>query len=355
MNRKNLVILFGGKSPEHDVSINSASTIISNIKDSDYNVIPIYITKEGKWLLYDGCIDSLANVPWERFGTPCIISPDSSHVGLLRIVGDRVKTIHIDVVFPVMHGCPGEDGTVQGLLELAGIPYVGSSVAASAIAMDKAMTKLVASHLKIRQAEYITVLKEELADKKEVLKRIRYKIGYPCFVKPAKAGSSVGISKASDKSEIEAALELAAKYDDKIVIEKAIVGRELECAILGSGGVDTEASSVGEIIAAAEFYDYDAKYNNSESKTIVPAEIDESISDEIRAQALKIFKAIGCRHLSRVDFFLENETNKIYFNEINTLPGFTAISMYPMLWANMGISTSDLVSKLVKLALPEEE
>ncbi len=352
MIKKNLAVIFGGKSPEHEVSMNSAATIISNIKDSDYNILPLYITKEGRWLLYDGCIDNFANVPWERFGTPCILSPDTSHIGLLRIVGEKAKSIPVDVVFPILHGSPGEDGTLQGLLELTGIPYVGCSVMASAIAMDKAMTKQIAAGLKIRQADYLVIHKDD--DIKEILKNVRYKIGYPCFVKPANAGSSVGISKVENKKELETALDLAFKFDSKLVIEKGIIGRELECAILGSGGADTEASCVGEIIAGASFYDYDAKYNNAESQTIVPADLDENISEEIRQTALKIFKAIGCRHIARVDFFLEKDTNKVFFNEINTMPGFTSISMYPMLWANMGLSISELVNKLIQLALPTE-
>lgn len=354
MSKINVAVIFGGCSSEHEVSKASAATIISNMSEEKYHIVPVYITKEGKWLLYDGSIDNIRNVLWEKFGTAVVLSPDRENKGLIRIVGNKTKNIPIDVAFPILHGANGEDGTIQGLFELAGIPYVGCGVLASAVCMDKYFTKIVCSQMGIRQAECLCYTREDLVNLAEVMKTIRYKIGYPCFVKPANAGSSVGISKAGNKKELEAALNLAAEHDRKIIVEKAVIGRELECAVLGSGGEDTEASVVGEIEAGAEFYDYEAKYHNTESKTIVPAVIPDDISDEIRITAVKIFKGLDCSGLSRVDFFLENETNKVIFNEINTMPGFTAISMYPMLWQEMGVETPELIDMLIDLGLNKE-
>jgi len=269
----------------------------------------------------------------------------------LRIMGDKFKRVPVDVAFPVLHGKYGEDGTIQGQLEMSGIDYVGCGVMASSVAMDKATTKIIVSSLGIKQAKCLVYTKETLADTDKAMKEIRYKIGYPCFVKPSKAGSSVGVSKASNKKELEAALELALEHDDKVLVEKMVTGREVECAVLGSGDEDTVASPVGEILAAAEFYDFDAKYNNAESKTVISPDIGEEAEEKIRDAALKIFKAIGGFGLSRVDFFLEDGTGDVIFNEINTMPGFTDISMYPMLIEAMGVSQPKLMDRLIKLAV----
>lgn len=315
-----------------------------------YNIIPIYISPKGRWLLYDGGLDNIKNIDWERFGTETIISPDKTHKGLLRLTEGKYKTIPIDVVFPVLHGKNGEDGTVQGLLELAGLPCVGCSVSSSAVSMDKALTKIMVKHLGINQAKYL-VFNENEMDINSLCKDVRYKIGYPCFIKPANAGSSVGISKASNKRELVSAILCAFEFDSKIIVEKAIVGREIECAILGDGYEDTIITLPGEIIPGDEFYDFDAKYNNEDSKVIIPADIDGCAEKEIMEKALVIFKALGCSGLSRVDFFLEEKTNKVIFNEINTIPGFTDISMYSMLLNNMGVKTSKLIDKLIEIAL----
>ena len=350
MNKKNVLVLFGGCSPEHEVSKVSAYTIIANIPEEKYNVYPVYITKEGKWLLYDGSIDNLRNVPWEKFGTSAVLSPDRVNRGLLRIVGDRVKYIPVDVVFPALHGENGEDGTIQGLFDLCGLPYIGCGVLSSAICMDKSFAKIVARDIGLRQTEYTVVLAWDQDSIDASVKKVQSKIKYPCFVKPANAGSSVGISRVSNKKELLEAIELAAHIDDKIIIEKAVAGRELECAVLGYRD-NVEASVVGEILPAAEFYDYDAKYNNSDSKTIAPADIPEEISEEIRRHAINIFRAVDGRGLARVDFFLENETNRVVFNEINTMPGFTSISMYPKLWRESGLPLPELIDKLIEIAL----
>ncbi len=347
LNKKTVVVLFGGQSSEHEVSRVSASTIISNINQDKYYVIPVGITKEGQWLIYNGPVENIKSGEWEKFGTPAVLSPDASHRGILKIVGNKVKTIPVDVVFPALHGLYGEDGTIQGLLELAKIPYVGCGVLASAVSMDKAFTKIIAKNAKIRQADYLLATKEEIK-KKSVLSKIEKKIGYPCFVKPSNAGSSVGITKAHNYDELVKGLELAAENDRKIIIEKNITGREVECAVLG--WKKARASSVGEIFSAAEFYDYDAKYNNADSKTVIPADLDEETVKEIQKTAVKIFKAVDGKGLARVDFFVESGTGRVIFNELNTLPGFTSISMYPKLWEDAGMPVTLLIDELINTA-----
>ena len=352
MNKKTVAVLFGGRSSEHEVSRVSASTIISNIDQNKYFVLPVGITKDGRWMIYNGPVENIKNGEWDKFGTPAVLSPDSSHKGILKIVGTKVKLIPVDVVFPVLHGLNGEDGTVQGLFELAQIPYVGCGVLASSVSMDKVYTKIIAKNARIHQADYVAVMKYEI-EKKSVINKIEKKIGYPCFIKPANAGSSVGITKAHNTEELKAGLALAAKHDRKILVEENINGREVECAVLGTGK-DAKASTVGEILAAAEFYDYDAKYNNAESRTVIPADLDEKIIEEIRKTAVKVFNAVDGAGLARVDFFVENGTNKVVFNELNTLPGFTSISMYPKLWEAVGKPIGELIDELIELALKRE-
>ncbi|MGL4790501.1 MAG: D-alanine--D-alanine ligase family protein [Anaerotignaceae bacterium] len=347
MNKKTVVVLFGGQSSEHEVSRISASTIISNINQEKYYVLPVGITKEGSWMIYNGPVENIKTGDWEKFGTPAIISPDASQKGLLKIIGDKVKLIPIDVIFPVLHGLYGEDGTVQGLFELAQIPYVGCGVLASAVSMDKVYTKIIAKNAKINQADYVFVAKDEIK-KKSVATKIEKKLGYPCFIKPSNAGSSVGITKAHNKEELINGLKVASEHDNKIIVEKFVKGRELECSVLGNHNIAT--SGIGEILPAAEFYDYDAKYNNADSKTIIPATLSEEIATEIQKAAVKIFKAVDGKGLARVDFFLEDETNRIIFNELNTLPGFTAISMYPKLWEEAGMPIETLIDSLIDLA-----
>ena len=347
LNKKTVVVLFGGQSSEHEVSRVSASTIISNIDTNKYYVIPLGITKEGKWLIYNGPVDNIKNGDWEKFGTVATLSPDAGQKSILKIVGTKVKEIPIDVAFPVLHGKYGEDGTIQGLLEMAQIPYVGCGVLASAVSMDKGMTKIIAKEAKINQAKYLVVKKDEI-NKKSTITKIERKLPYPCFIKPANAGSSVGITKAHNKEELIEGLKLAGEHDRKIIIEETVVGREVECSVLGNDHV--VASSVGEVLPAAEFYDYDAKYNNAESKTVIPALLDEKIVKQVQKEAIKVFKAVGGSGLARVDFFVEKDTNKVIFNEINTLPGFTSISMYPKLWEDVGMPIETLVDELIELA-----
>ncbi len=350
LNKLTVAVIFGGQSSEHEVSRVSASTIISNLDTEKYYVIPVGITKDGKWMIYNGPVENIKNGEWEKFGTPAVLSPDASQKGLLKTVGGKVKLIPIDLAFPVLHGKYGEDGTIQGLFELAQIPYVGNGVLSSSISMDKAFTKIIAKNAKIPQAKYVEVHSEDLKRIKTTASKIEKKLGYPCFVKPANAGSSVGITKAHNKEELMEGLKVAAVHDSKIVVEEGIVGREIECAVLGNRG-HVEASCVGEIFSAGEFYDYDAKYNNAESKTVVPAEISPEKQDEIRKMAVKVFNAVDGSGLARVDFFVENETENVIFNELNTLPGFTPISMYSMLWAACGKSTAELLDNLIELAI----
>ncbi len=346
MNQKNVLVIFGGCSAEHDVSISSAATVISLI--DGHNIIPVYITRSGKWLLYDGKLDNIRNIDWEKFGTPAVLSPDRVNRGVLRVVGDKVKIIPVDVVFPVLHGLNGEDGTLQGLCELAGIPYVGCGVASSAICMDKAFTKLIARSLKIPQAECFIFTDAQFADMPAVLKTVRYKMGYPCFVKPAAGGSSVGISKVNNKKELQEAIETARSLSYKVIVEKAVAGREIECAVLGRGE-SARASVPGEIIANADFYDYETKYVSNTSETRVPADLPESVAAKIREYALEIYRAVDGKGMARVDFFVE-KNGRVLFNEINTIPGFTNISLFLRMWEAEGLSRRDLCKQLIEEA-----
>ena len=348
MNKKNLVVIFGGNSSEHQVSCISSQTIIKNIDTDLYNVLLVGITREGQWLFVDS-LDELANDTWRETGKKAILSPDSLAKELLVFDEDGMKSVKVDVIFPVLHGPNGEDGTIQGLFDLARIPYVGCGVLASAVSMDKFYTKIVVNHIGgIRQAEFVGVYKNDLKNMDAVVAEVEEKLTYPVFVKPSCAGSSNGVSKAKDRDGLVKALLLAAEHDDKILVEETISGREVECAVFGVD--EFKASGIGEVLAAGEegFYTYDSKYNNAESKTIIDPELPEGVAEKIRTSALRIFKAVSGSGLSRVDFFVEHGTNDIVFNEINTLPGFTSISMYPMLWAARGMDTKTLVNQLIK-------
>ena len=347
MQKLNLVALFGGQSSEHVVSCMSAKNIIANIDTEKYNVILVGITEAGHWLKVDS-LAQLEDDSWRESHVSAVLSPDAEDKCLLVMDGDKTEKIHVDVVFPILHGLYGEDGTVQGLLELSCIPYVGCGVLASAVSMDKFYTKVIVDGLGIRQAKFVPVLRRELNDDEAVMDRVEQSLPYPVFVKPSNAGSSKGVSKAMDRKSLKEALKRAAAEDSKILVEEAIVGRELECAVFG--GRETKASGVGEILAAAEFYDYDAKYNSNESRTVVDPKLPEGVAEEIRRDAVKIFEAVDGLGLSRVDFFLEDGTNEVVFNEINTLPGFTSISMYPMLWEARGLSLPELVEELIQTA-----
>ena len=352
MKKLSVCILFGGRSPEHEVSLRSAEAVLNNLDKEKYNIFPVGITKEGDWILYGGKdysrlpAGTWQDCPENRRAT---ISPVRGQ-GMLSFEGDCVVRERIDVVFPVLHGENGEDGTVQGLLQLAGIPYVGPHVAASAVAMDKTLTKLVVDNAGVPQAAWQLVRREELENHMEnTLDSLENRFRYPMFVKPSGTGSSVGVSKAADRDQLRSALRFAGKYDRKILVEEFIHGREIEVAVMGNDSA--VASICGEIDSGVEFYDYDAKYVTDTSTAYVPARIPEDVAEQVRDAAVKVYSAIGCQGLSRVDFFVTFEENRVVFNEINTLPGFTSISMYPKLFAASGIPYSQLLDELLGLAL----
>ena len=352
MEKLSVCILFGGMSPEHEVSLRSAESVLNNIDKSKYNLFPVGITKQGQWILFGGTDYSMLpagtwlDCPDNR---PAAISPVRGQ-GLLTFEGDNVVQERIDVVFPVLHGENGEDGAMQGLLQLAGIAFVGPHVSASAVAMDKTLTKLVADQAGVRQAAWELVRREELKCKGEaVAQAIEARFQYPVFVKPAGTGSSVGVSKAADRAGLMAALEDAARFDSKVLVEEFIDGREVEVAVMGNGG--PVASVCGEIDAGAEFYDYEAKYITDTSTAYIPARISEQAQETVREMAVKVYNAIGCQGLSRVDFFVTRQDEEVVFNEINTLPGFTSISMYPKLFGASGIGYTELIDQLLQLAL----
>jgi D-alanine-D-alanine ligase len=352
LKKLNVCVLFGGISPEHAVSLRSAESVLNNLDHEKYNVIPVGITMEGDWICYGGKDYSLLpDESWLQHpdNRRAAISPVRGQ-GLLTFEGDCVVREMIDVVFPVLHGENGEDGTVQGLLQLAGIPYVGPRVAASAVSMDKTLTKLVADNAGIPQAAWRLVRNSDLHTKMEsILEGIEEAFSYPVFVKPAGTGSSVGVAKAADREQLREALLQAGIYDEKILVEEFIHGREVETAVMGNAS--PIVSVCGEIDSGAEFYDYEAKYVTDTSVSYIPARIPEDVAEQVRDLAARVYSAIGCRGLSRVDFFVKFENNEIVFNEINTLPGFTSISMYPKLFAASGIPYGELLDELIRLAL----
>ena len=352
MKKLSVCILFGGISPEHDVSLRSAESVLNNIDHSKYNVIPVGITRDGDWIIYGGKdYSELPAGTWLNNPANCrgAISPVRGQ-GLLRFEDDCVVRERIDVVFPVMHGENCEDGAVQGLFQLAGIPYVGPHIAASAVSMDKTLTKLVVDQAGVPQAAWHLVRKHEVMNHMDhVIEVLEKKFQYPMFVKPAGTGSSVGVSKAANREALDKALHDAAQFDEKILVEEFINGREIEVAVMGNSS--PVASCCGEIDSGAEFYDYEAKYVTDTSTAYVPARISEEVEEQVREMAVQVYSAIGCQGLSRVDFFVTYADNRIVFNEINTLPGFTSISMYPKLFDASGIPYSQLIDELLQLAV----
>jgi len=352
MRKLNVCVLFGGISPEHEVSLRSAESVLNNMDSEKYNILPVGITREGRWIRYGGTdYSQLPSGQWLEHpdNREAAISPIRGQ-GLLSFEGDCVVRESLDVVFPVLHGENGEDGAMQGLLQMAGIPYVGPHVSASAVAMDKTLTKLVVDSANVPQAAWQLVRNSDLHQKMDaVITQLEARFAYPMFVKPAGTGSSVGVSKASDRAQLNDALLQAGTYDEKILVEEFIHGREVEVAVMGN---DSPVASVcGEIDSGAEFYDYDAKYVTDTSVAYIPARISEEVEEQVREMAVKVYQAIGCQGLSRVDFFVTYEGERVVFNEINTLPGFTSISMYPKLFAASGIPYSQLIDRLLQLAM----
>lgn len=348
MDKKTIAVLFGGASSEHDISCISARSIIKNINYDKYNVVLVGITKQGRWFIFNDDIELLPNDEWTKSKSliPAFISPDTGVRGLVTAKGDIIK---LDAVFPVLHGKNGEDGTLQGLLQLAQLPYVGCDATSSGVCMDKAVANAVADAFDIPQAKWCAVSEYSYRKAPEAeLDAAEAKLGYPIFVKPANAGSSVGISKAHNREELKNALEVAFKEDKKAVLEEFIDGFEVECAVLGNN--EPVAGEVGQIVSCAEFYDFDAKYN-SPSELYIPAQLSEEKRNEVRAQALKAFKALGCEGMSRVDFFVTKDDGRVLLNEINTIPGYTDISMYPKLFEAVGVPYKELIERLIDLAL----
>lgn len=347
---KTIAVLFGGASSEHDVSCVSAASVIRNLSSEKYKLLLVGITKDGRWLLYHGPIEDLANGKWEQHpgNLPAVISPDPSHQGLTVFHGPLCEQVPVDAVFPVLHGKNGEDGTIQGLLQMAGLPFVGCSAAASAVCMDKVYTNMVLDAAGIPQAKWVWCTAGELrANPDAVLGRIEAALPYPVFVKPANAGSSVGVGKAKNREEALACLTAAAAHDSRLLIEEGIDGAEVECAVLGNQS--PIASVVGEIVPVNEFYDYEAKYV-AESELHIPARIPEETAEAVRRTAVKAYQALGCEGLARVDFFVRHSDGAVLLNEPNTIPGFTSISMYPKLFEAAGVPYPELLDRLIGLA-----
>lgn len=346
-DKLSVAVLFGGQSSEHEISCLSAATVISAIDREKYDLVLIGITKDGSWIKTKN-VEAIKDGSWTKGGVRAIISPEAAKKSVLLIKDNKVTMLRIDVVFPVLHGMYGEDGTIQGVFEMARIPYVGCGVLASSVSMDKVYTKIIVNALGIRQAEFVLIYQSDLVDLEACANKVEAKLDYPVFVKPSKAGSSMGVSKAKDRAGLRQALLAAGEHDLKILVEEMITGRELECAVLG--GHDPKASMLGEILPADDFYTYDAKYNSSDSRTNIHPDLPEGVLEQAREATVKIFKAVDGFGLSRVDYFLEDGTNEVVFNEINTLPGFTPISMYPMLWEDLGIDIKQLTERLIELA-----
>jgi D-alanine-D-alanine ligase len=343
-------VVFGGRSGEHEVSLVSAAAVLAALDPKRYEVIPIGITREGRWRL--GRAGMLPAAVLTQ-GAALLLPPQPAAVAAagppaLRTAGDGAP--RLDVILPILHGPFGEDGSVQGFLELAAVPYAGAGVLGSAVAMDKDVMKRLFREAGLPVGPYRRVLRTEWERHPQaVVRSIERDLSYPLFVKPANLGSSVGISKVHHRGELAPAITLASGYDEKIVVEQGIEGRELECAVLGN---DPPLASVpGEIIAGREFYDYDAKYSDAGSRTLVPAPVSARVAERVRRLAIQAFQATECRDLARVDFFLERGTGKVWLNEINSLPGFTPISMFPKLWAASGVGFSELLDRLIGFAL----
>ena len=353
MRKITVGLLFGGKSGEHEVSLQSAASILSAIDRDKYRVIPIGITKEGRWRTDPGFLEGEFTRILQQ-GAPVLLPAEPNLSGrLIQLDASgsrRGKRTSIDVVFPVLHGPFGEDGTIQGLLELSDIPYVGAGVLGSAVAMDKDVMKRLFQQAGLPTAPFLAFQWDRWRNRaRELEQEVAVKLGYPCFVKPANLGSSIGISKAEGAEELSEALALAGEFDEKVIVETALDAREIECSVLGN--TDPQASLPGEIIPRTGFYDYQAKYLDDSAELVVPALLRPEQVEKIQDLALRSFQTLECRGLARVDFFLERTTEEIYVNEINTIPGFTSISMYPKLWQVSGLPYSELIDRLIQLAL----
>jgi D-alanine-D-alanine ligase len=347
--RLRIGILFGGRSGEHEVSLASATSVIRGLDPDKYEAVPIGITKEGHWLVGAGAQKMLPEVL--KGGQRVMMTADPTDAALVKLDGSGGGQ-RLDVVFPVMHGTFGEDGTIQGLLDLAGLPFVGAGVLGSAIAMDKDVAKRLLQAAKIPVVPWITVQRRNWeSNPREIQAAIEEKFAYPVFVKPATLGSSVGMTKAHSREELAPALNLAAEFAMKILVEECVVAREIEVSVLGNH--DPQASVPGEIVPHREFYDYTAKYLEEGSQIVIPAELKPAQAQKIQQYAVEAFRALELSGMARVDFFLEKKAGKIYLNEVNTIPGFTSISMFPKMWEASGISFRELIDKLIALAIEQ--
>ncbi len=349
MQKLRSAVLFGGRSGEHEVSLRSAVSVMAAMDKEKYEIVPIGISKSGQW--WAGHEVMPAFEAGVEKGDRVALLPEATSGELLFLAGDSIyRRQKLDVVFPVLHGPYGEDGTIQGLLDLAGIPYVGAGVLGSAVGMDKVVMKMVLKNSGLPVGEYIYFTSMDFAGNPGYwLGAVEEKCDYPCFVKPANLGSSVGVAKAKNRQELAKAIREASLYDVKVLVEKALTGKEVECSVLGN--YNPRASVVGEVIPCNEFYDYKAKYIDDRSELIIPAPLSESLTQKVRSLAVKTFRALNCFGLGRVDFFANPATEEVYINEINTIPGFTSISMYPKLWEASGLKYADLIDELIELAL----
>jgi D-alanine-D-alanine ligase len=357
-------ILYGGKSPEHNVSLSTAMAVMNAIDKNKFDVIPIYITIEGQWIKGERLTGTITEVKQLQFQSDAkamipvalnqvpALADDKNQFPSVTDANKESETA-VDVIFPLLHGPNGEDGTVQGLLEILNIPYVGNGVLASAVGMDKVMMKNLFAQAGLRQAKYVSFTKRDWSkDEEAAYDQVEQKLGYPCFVKPANAGSSVGITKCKQRADLKAAFIEAFKYDRKIIVEEAIVGREIEIGVIGND--EPICSVVGEIIPKKEFYDYQAKYEDGNTELIIPAKVTEEQYETIKQMAITAFKALDLSGLVRADFFLA-EDGTVYINEINTMPGFTPYSMFPLLWKHSGVSYPELIERLIQLAIERHE
>jgi D-alanine-D-alanine ligase len=349
-----VALLYGGRSAEHPVSVVSARSVIAALDPERFEVVPIGITREGAWMLprtspleLSAPEGGLPEV--EADGAGIALRPEQ-RAGAIAVAAGTEQIGEIDVVLPILHGPYGEDGTVQGLFELADLPYVGAGVLASALAMDKSMTKVVLAQAGIEQAPYLVVREREWqADPDAVAARVAGELRYPVFTKPARLGSSIGISKVKSPEELAGGLSMAFAHDAKVVVEQGVVGRELEVGVIGNQR--PEASVVGEVVPGHEFYDFAAKYLDESSKLVIPAPVASAVAERVRAMAIRAFQALDCEGFARVDFFYLDSTGEVLVNEVNTIPGFTPKSMFPMLWDAAGVSYPELIARLVDLAV----
>ena len=358
--KKNILVVLGGQSGEHEVSLMSALSVLKAVDEKKYGIVPVGISKQGTWKFFDEPLNTLREK--SRQEQRDYLEKEEEQDLSLRtntqkdpkgqlVLWNQHRKEAIDLVFPVLHGPLGEDGTIQGMCEMLNVPYVGAGVLASSVAMDKAMTKNIVSTLGILQAEYHLVLKEEYQKNEKERERqkqlIEKRFSYPVFIKPANLGSSVGITKAHNAQELLEGIDLALSFDRKVLVEEFIDAREIECGILGN--YSPKASLPSEIIPHNEFYDYRDKYFDGKSQFVIPAKLTKEQREKIQDQGKRIFKAMGCTGLARIDFFVEKTTGAIYFNEINTMPGFTKISMYPKMWEATGIAYEALIEELIEL------